>query len=134
MTSLVLALPIRVVSTLNTREHWSKRARRVSEQRAATRMALASHRAWPLCRPVDVTIIRIAPRALDGDNLQGACKAIRDGIADAPGVDDRDEEVRWYYAQRRGATRQYAIELQIAEVTPPAREGGVEPRGGGQAA
>jgi hypothetical protein len=119
MTALTVVLPLRAISVLNVREHWSRRARRASEQRAVTRMALASQRAWPLHLPVEVTITRIAPRALDGDNLQGSLKAIRDGIADALGLDDRHAAIRWSYEQRRGAARQYAVELCIVEVTEP---------------
>jgi site-specific DNA recombinase len=74
VTCLVVVLPLHLVSTMNMREHWAKRARRAAEHRAVTRMALARERAWPLRLPLDVTITRIAPRDLDGDNLRGACK------------------------------------------------------------
>lgn len=47
---------------------------------------------------VVVTIIRVG-KELDSDNLQSACKGLRDGIADTLGVDDRDPRVRWEYAQ-----------------------------------
>ena len=113
---LVCSLPLRLVSVMNAREHWARRARRAADHRAATRMALAAHGAWPLRLPLDVTITRIAPRVLDGDNLQGAAKAVRDGIADALGVDDRDPRVRWIYGQRRGTPGQHAVELRIAEI------------------
>ncbi len=114
--SVLLALPLRVVSVLNERTHWAKRARRTAEQRSLVRMSLAGQRAWPLVPPVVVTLTRIAPRSLDGDNLQGALKAVRDGVADALGVDDRHPSIRWEYAQRRGAPRQYGIELQVVEL------------------
>jgi hypothetical protein len=113
---LAVLLPLRLVSTPNLREHWAKRARRAAEHRAAVRMRFATERAWPPRLPVHVTITRVAPRALDGDNLQGACKAIRDGIADALGVDDGDAAVHWSYEQRRGVAREYGVELRVAEL------------------
>lgn len=61
-----------------------------------------------------MTLTRIAPRELDGDNLQSSLKACRDGVADWLGVDDRDPRVTWSYAQRRGAPHYYAVEVQVA--------------------
>jgi hypothetical protein len=65
---------------------------------------------------VVVTITRVSPRLLDDDNLRGALKAVRDGIADALGVDDRDERVRWRYRQIRGTVKYHAVDVSIAEV------------------
>ncbi len=70
-------------------------------------------RAARLELPVRVTITRVAPRALDDDNNQGALKSVRDGIADALGVDDRTSLVEWVYRQRRGKPREYGVEIQI---------------------
>jgi hypothetical protein len=58
-------------------------------------------------------LVRIAPRALDDDNLRGALKAARDGVSDAMGVNDRDPRVTWLYGQRRGSTGQYAVEVSV---------------------
>jgi hypothetical protein len=59
---------------------------------------------------VVVTITRVSPRALDGDNLQRACKAVRDGVADALGCDDRDKCIEWRYAQLKGP---YAVLIAV---------------------
>jgi len=47
-------------------------------------------------------LVRESMRALDGDNLAGALKAVRDGVADALGIDDRNPRVTWLVDQRRG--------------------------------
>jgi hypothetical protein len=109
---LVVKLPIRTVSESNSRGHWAKKAGRAKAQRNMAALVFRGMvAATPL--PVTVTLVRIAPRALDDDNLRGAFKAIRDGIADAFGVDDRDPRIEWRYAQRRGGVGVYAVEVAI---------------------
>ena len=110
-----VTLPIRTVSTLNEREHWRKRAARAAEHRALARMLCTGPvRGLPL--PLQVTLTRVAPRALDDDNAQGALKSVRDGIADALGVDDRSPQVTWAYRQRRGAVREYGVEISVETI------------------
>lgn len=46
-----------------------------------------------------VAITRHSPRALDSDNLVSAGKNLRDGIADALRVDDKDSRVVWHVQQ-----------------------------------
>lgn len=107
-----MILPIKTVSTLNQREHWRARYRRSKSQREAAR-ALSRCAAAAAGIPCVVTLTRIAPsNGLDGDNLQGALKAVRDGVADAIGVDDRDPSVEWRYGQERG--KEYAVRIEIA--------------------
>ncbi|HXB28079.1 MAG TPA: hypothetical protein VNV25_25340 [Gemmatimonadaceae bacterium] len=67
--------------------------------------------------PVRVTLTRVAPRQLDDDNNQGACKNVRDGIADALGVDDRTPLVIWVYEQRRGKPREYGVEIVVEKIS-----------------
>ena len=103
-----------VPSAANLREHWRVRAKRTSDQR------LSGFCFGAVCKeplPVVVTLTRIASRPLDSDNLQSAFKAFRDGIADAHGVDDKDESViKWVYAQRKGKPREVAVEVSIERV------------------
>jgi hypothetical protein len=99
-----------------------------NELRGAHRFALSSHSkkardgvAAALTRagvssptwPVAVTFTRISPGYLDDDNLRGAFKAYRDGVADWLGVDDRDARVSWDYLQAGCPLREsgYAVEL-----------------------
>lgn len=103
----MIELPIRIESTPNRREHWSVKARRTKLERMAM-IAVPSH---PL--PCAVTITRIAPRALDTDNLAAGCKGIRDGIADRLGVKDNDPRVVWRYDQARGRAKEYAVRVSI---------------------
>jgi hypothetical protein len=106
----MIELPIRIDSVANKREHWATKARRTKQHRLAA-LAVAPH---PL--PCVVTMIRVAPRKLDGDNLQSGFKALRDGIADRLGVDDADPRVTWKYDQVRGRAKEYAARVKIEEV------------------
>jgi len=61
----------------------------------------------------EVTLTRIAPQELDDDNLARSFKAIRDGIADAVGVDDRSKRFRWKYDQEKGGPKKYSVRIHI---------------------
>ena len=100
-------------SVANLREHWSVKARRAKCHRGATYLQLRA-RALEHAVPCTVTLTRIAPRPLDGDNLQSSLKACRDGIADFLKVDDRDPRVTWVYAQEKGQPKQQALRVEIA--------------------
>ncbi len=52
--------------------------------------------------PVLVWVTRVGGRVLDGDNLQGGCKQLRDAIAAALGRrgDSDADGMRWEYRQR----------------------------------
>lgn len=103
-----IKLPLRLESEPNKRGHWSGKARRTKALRAAM-IALPAN----LPIPCVVTITRIAPRSLDDDNMVGAGKGLRDGIADRLGIDDRDPRVRWVYSQERGRPKEYAVRIQV---------------------
>lgn len=88
-------------------------ARRVKAQRQAAFLGTLSLGRRPL--PLTVHIVRqIGPRGrqLDTDNLVRAAKAIRDGVADALGIDDADPRVAWVYGQERAAAHGVKIELR----------------------
>lgn len=103
----MIELPLRIESCANKREHWATRSRRTKQHRLAA-LAVPAH---PL--PCVVTMVRVAPRALDDDNLASGFKALRDGIADRLGVDDRDPRVTWRYEQTRGKAKEYAARVRI---------------------
>jgi hypothetical protein len=107
MTTTV-TLPLKLMSLANLRIHWSARHKLVKAQREAAIMV--PHHDLPCV----VTITRIAPRALDSDNLVSCAKGLRDGIADRLGVKDNDPRVEWRYAQRKGAPKLYAAEVTIS--------------------
>ena len=113
---LEIFVPVRTVPGLNAREHWAKRAKRVKVEREAAHMlaklpaARIKHAAteagddWQKLYPLRITLTRTKPRGgdLDDDNLRGALKGVRDGIADALEIDDGDRAVaRWDYAEAK---------------------------------
>lgn len=105
-------LPLKLISVLNVREHWSKRADRAKLHRSnAHYYLLAQLGTQRPVFPVLVTITRVAPRELDGDNLQGACKAIRDGIADYFLTDDRNPQIEWQYGQEKA--KDYGVRIDV---------------------
>jgi len=74
----------------------------------------AAWRLWLLeGEGLHVTITRIAPGSLDDDNLAGSCKGLRDGIADAFMVDDRDPRVTWSYLQERSGRGVYGARVDV---------------------
>lgn len=107
----MIELPLRIESEANRRDHWGDKARRVKAHRFAA-IAVPVH---PL--PCVVTLVRVAPRALDDDNLRSGFKALRDGIADRLGVKDNDPRVEWRYRQERGKRKEYAARVDIQGAT-----------------
>jgi hypothetical protein len=76
------------ISESNRRGHWRKHSDRTKNQRMVARSCTERIKVnfMPVALPAHFELTRIAPRALDDDNLRGALKAIRDGIADAMGA------------------------------------------------
>ena len=110
----VVTIPVKIESSLNLREHWRTRANRNTSHRAAAWFGLKGAKKWsPDMLPCTVRLTRIAPRELDGDNLQGGFKSVRDGVADWLGIDDNDKRITWVYAQERGAPKYYAARIEI---------------------
>src|SRR3990167_10274383 len=93
-------LQIKTVSESNVREHWSRRARRAKLQRNTTAMMVRSVIVMQeltepkrISRPFGrtrIVLTRCSCRELDSDNLAGALKSVRDGVADALRLDDGD--------------------------------------------
>lgn len=125
---LVLAMPgLRLYSEANRRDLPLWVAERTRQQRSATRETLLTMAGERPELPVVVSITRIAPdEGIDDDNLGGACKHVRDGVADWLGVDDRDPRVRWHVASERGpwgtrvavlSVRPWSLDAPSARVT-----------------
>jgi hypothetical protein len=65
-----------------------------------------------------ITLTRLAPGKLDHeDNLAAGFKAVRDGIADALEVNDRNPLLRWFYAQERTARGVYGCRVLFETMT-----------------
>ena len=108
---MTLLLPLRLPSAANLRENWRVRHRRVKAQRQLVAVYIGGKPAPAL--PVVVTLTRVAPRALDSDNLQSAFKGIRDEVAKWLGFPDNDPRIRWDYAQRKGGVGEYAVVVTV---------------------
>ena len=111
-------VPVKTVSEANKREHWAVRAKRTKEQRtrAKQRTRAAMRQQGPCIgtkpNPILVHMVRMGPRKLDSDNLAGALKHVRDGIADALGVDDGDDaQALWTYGW--GKNKTYWVNVSI---------------------
>jgi len=111
LSMIEIFLPIATVSVSNVREHWAKRAARAKAHRQQA--YLMTLRLKGLILPLKVKMIRVAPRQLDDDNLRGALKSCRDGIADRLGIDDRDPRVTWEYGQEKGRPKQRGVRLEV---------------------
>ena len=105
-------IDMRVVSMANLRMHWAVKAKTVKSQRQKAFNALCGAGAPPAL-PVTIVMTRVAPRPLDGDNLQAAFKAVRDGVADWLGVDDGDQRLDWQYCQRSAGVKVYQVEIEV---------------------
>lgn len=60
-----------------------------------------------------VQFTRIAPGAFDDDNMTISAKRLRDGVADALGIDDRDARVRWLTGQEKAPRGVYAVRIEV---------------------
>lgn len=106
-----------VTARTNAHIHWRKRHATDQEDRAHGRQ-LAGYRGP--ARPVaglwkrtlgecllaaggriHVEFTRLSTATCDDDNLPSAFKAVRDGIAEALGIDDGSDRYAWSYGQRR---------------------------------
>lgn len=105
-------IPIKTVAGLNAREHHMKRARRVKGERTLARLMTQQH-ARSAVLPIVVTMTRQSAGQTDDDNLQGACKAVRDGIADVFGIGDNTPSIQWRYAQERVKRGTYGVRVRI---------------------
>lgn len=128
MTPIEFEVPIRTVPGLNAREHYMARSTRVKRERTQVtafmrnQLRCMSRRcASVVSLPALVTLTRVGPREVDSDNLVGACKGIRDGVAAFLGVDDGSDWVTWVYAQERG---EWAVRVRIEDAREGARAAG----------
>lgn len=102
-------------SGLNMREHWRKRAKRVKGERTVSKMAVMANGMPEL--PVEVTMTRLSSGRLDDDNLQGAFKAVRDGIADAYGIPDNDPRLVWLYGQEKCRRGDFGVRIVLRAIS-----------------
>jgi hypothetical protein len=103
--------PHHLRSAANESRHFYTRSSRAQKLRQLGFLLVSANN--PPALPVDVTLTRIAKADLDDDNLAYAFKAIRDGVADAFGVNDRDPRISWSYSQERARTCSIRIAIAV---------------------
>lgn len=105
-----------VTARTNAHIHWRKRHATDQEDRAHGRKLVewrgGKHPQGPWKRTIGeyllaaggrihVEFTRLSTATCDDDNLPSAFKAVRDGIAEALGIDDGSDRYAWSYGQRR---------------------------------
>ncbi len=102
-----IVVPVKTINGTNAREHWTTRKRRTESEHAAVNLCLFAHdlKREELAKGCTVTLTRISVGKMDGDNLQGAMKGIRDAIAawmfgGKIGQNDSSPLVEWKYDQK----------------------------------
>ena len=116
-------IPGSIPSALNLREHWATKAWRVKKQREQALLLARFNVELTLAADLQarggvITLTRCAPRQLDSDNLAGALKGTRDGIAVALGISDGDERIAWRYAQERCRDGEQQVRVTIETTWP----------------
>ena len=109
-----LTLPLVVVSEANQREFWAKKHSRKIRQQAEFDTTWKLHFPRTPKTPCSVHLVKLGGNRMDGDNLAGAFKHVRDQIARILGIDDGSDLVTWSYDQQPGGER--GIRVEIVEV------------------
>lgn len=96
--------------------HWRKMQRQKKLDNAALDeyehvMSLVSF------KPRAVEFTRVAPRPLDSDNLAFSFKATQDRLVTLLGLPDDSPRVgvEWVYKNKKGAPKEYGVEIRIYE-------------------
>ena len=122
---MIITIPMELPSAANLREHWAAKAKRVKAQRTKVQWALAYrdremlelHAALARGQLLDVAFVRVAPRALDDDNLASAFKAIRDELAKQLGTHDGPKgPLRFRYSQEHAAPGVAMVRVSVEPV------------------
>jgi hypothetical protein len=79
----------------------------------ARRKAMTLCPVWKLGPLLVVHLVRYGVKELDDDNLQGAFKATRDGIASRLGIDDQSKLITWTYDQKTCAKGEERVEVTM---------------------
>lgn len=103
-----VTIPLRTLGPNGSHGHWRVLSRRRRRERAQAQLLTP---AVPL--PCVVTLTRLSAGVLDDDNLRGALKGIRDGVADKLGVPDNDPRIVWEYAQAKCKRGEYGVRVEV---------------------
>lgn len=90
------------------------------DERAVGRSMAMKMTGGRLASAIDYVVVltRVSPKAFDDDNLGAAFKSVRDGMAEAWGINDADPRVTWVADWRKGKTHVVEAALWVVpEVT-----------------
>lgn len=107
-----VTIPLHTCAEANMRDKWGRIAR-AKVQRSVAAEFVRRMDMPPIAGGVRVVMTRRGPAELDSDNLAGAFKAVRDGIADAYGVDDRDKRYQWVTEQEKAGAGVYEVRIEL---------------------
>ena len=116
MIQVSFEIPLRLYSIANMSEHWGKRAARSRNERWLGKIYTNQnvlHHVMGVGR-FKIALTRTGPRKLDSDNLASSFKHVRDGIADALGINDGSEKLEWIYKQE--ISKAYFVKVEIEEL------------------
>lgn len=118
---ITFEIQIQTISVANSGHGWhwyrsNKRTKREHDEAwlSTHEATINVSRPFTSCSHVTVLLTRVAPRKLDDDNLRTALKSIRDGVADALGIDDGDDRITFNYDQGRRGRNEYAVIVDIS--------------------
>lgn len=117
--TVIVNVPVKVVSEMNSREHWSAKLKRKKSQQMATMLSLATlgmspdQRKASFVKGATITFERIGGKRMDDDNLRSAFKHCRDAVAKWLGIDDGSKLLTWKYEQRTRTRKEKAACLEI---------------------
>jgi hypothetical protein len=116
-TSFKLKIKISGLNKSARYQHWGKLAGLAKTQRTlaavSTSNQIVSGKISSGGKYI-VNLIRSGKRKLDDDNLVGSLKHIRDGIADALGVNDGSNNIKFRYDQK--ICNEYFLEIYLEEI------------------
>ena len=116
---IAFELPIRIISELNNTDHWRTKHKRKKLIKSEIINAMCSLKLPTIEDSTKILLTRIAPRALDEDNLIGAMKTVRDSVASmllpglAAGRADGAKHIAWHYDQKKDKPKQYGLRVEI---------------------
>lgn len=85
----------------------------------ASHVRNALREASPTSTLYAVRLVRVSARLLDSDNLESAFKSLRDGIADAFEVNDKDPRIEWFADQEQVKTSgKHISRIEVYDLNP----------------
>ena len=116
---ITVILPLHTINQMNgSHRHWRVVSTRRKRERGTAAMLVRNQLVRTGTKPpATVTITRLSAGELGDDGLRSALKSVRDGVADAFGVDDSAKSpLRFEYAQEKCKRGAYAVRVEIVPI------------------